>query len=208
MPPLLKSADIKPDVNVEDGEEGDDDEEEGIATVFVQTDDGGSHKKVAIKTSALEEKSTACNMLVCYFSELQEGMFPYIETVAKIMVPLLSFLFSEEVRTAAAALMPELAKAAVNSMRSGLCDLGYVNNMLSFMFEKLISSIIEEPEPEVQSAMIEVMLLIFDHFFVGQSIRLACFLALFLFLSISLSFFLSLLQKNPIRNCFAHAKAS
>lgn len=157
MPPLLKSADIKPDVDMEDGAEGEEEEEEGIATVFVQTEDGGSHKKVAIKTAALEEKATACNMLVCYFAELQEGMFPYIETVAKIMVPLLSFLFSEEVRTAAAALMPELAKATVNSMRSGLCDLGYVNNLLSFMFEKIITSIIEEPEPEVQSAMIEAL---------------------------------------------------
>uniref|UniRef100_A0A6U4TJI8 TOG domain-containing protein n=1 Tax=Hemiselmis andersenii TaxID=464988 RepID=A0A6U4TJI8_HEMAN len=156
MPPLLKSADVKPDVQIaEDDDE--DNEEEGIATVIVQGEDGESSKKMAIKTSALEEKATACNMLVCYFAELQEGMFPYVEGVAKIMVPLLSFLYSEDVRTAAAALMPELAKSAVMSLRSGLCDSGFVNNLLSFIFEKLIKSIIEEPEPEVQSAMIEAL---------------------------------------------------
>ena len=60
--------------------------------------------QVAIKTSALEEKATACNMLVCYFAELQEGMFPYIQPVTNIMVPLLSFIFSEDIRIAASAL--------------------------------------------------------------------------------------------------------
>eukprot|EP00283_Hemiselmis_rufescens_P008937 CAMPEP_0173432074 /NCGR_PEP_ID=MMETSP1357-20121228/9999_1 /TAXON_ID=77926 /ORGANISM="Hemiselmis rufescens, Strain PCC563" /LENGTH=1081 /DNA_ID=CAMNT_0014396625 /DNA_START=122 /DNA_END=3364 /DNA_ORIENTATION=+ len=157
MPPLLKSADIKPDVQIAEEDDDEDNEEEGIATVIVQGEDGGSPKKFAIKTAALEEKATACNMLVCYFAELQEGMFPYVEGVARIMVPLLTFLYSEDVRTAAAALMPELAKSAVVSLRSGLCDSGFVNNLLSFIFEKLIASIIEEPEPEVQSAMIEAL---------------------------------------------------
>eukprot|EP00961_Rhodomonas_salina_P252408 3411715-Rhodomonas_salina.1 len=36
-----------------------------------QTDTGT--RKVALKTSALEEKATACTMLVCYFGELQVG---------------------------------------------------------------------------------------------------------------------------------------
>jgi hypothetical protein len=94
--------------------------------------------QVAIKTSALEEKSTACNMLVCYFAELQEGMFPYIQMVANIMVPLLSFIFSEDIRIAASALMPELIKSAVLSMRSGLCDAAYVRNLMDFIMEKLI----------------------------------------------------------------------
>lgn len=32
--------------------------------------------QVALKTSALEEKETACNMLVCYFAELQAPQNP------------------------------------------------------------------------------------------------------------------------------------
>ena len=94
--------------------------------------------QVAIKTSALEEKATACNMLVCYFAELQEGMFPYIQTVANIMVPLLSFIFSEEIRTAAAALMPELVNSAMLSMQSGLCDASFVSNLMNYVMERLI----------------------------------------------------------------------
>lgn len=38
-------------------------------------------KVVSIRTSGLEEKATACNMLCCYASELKEGFFPYTKQV-------------------------------------------------------------------------------------------------------------------------------
>lgn len=152
MPPLMQSALLKVDTEVvEDDADADDDE--GIATVVVQTDTGS--KRVALKTSLLEEKATACNMLVCYFAELGEGMFSYIEQVATEMVKLLAYVYSEEVRTAAAALMPELIKAAVLSRDKGLCDANFVAALANMVFEKLISMVKEEPEPEVQLAMIE-----------------------------------------------------
>lgn len=85
-------------------------------------------KRIGIKTSILEEKATACNMLCCYADELKEGFFPWIDQVwpfygtnfwswsfigflgfyivmakqvAPILVPLLKFYFHEEVRKAA-----------------------------------------------------------------------------------------------------------
>ena len=58
-------------------------------------------KRIGIRTSVLEEKATACNMLCCYADELKEGFFPWIEQVAQLMVPLLKFYFHEEVRKAA-----------------------------------------------------------------------------------------------------------
>jgi len=113
MPPLMRSALLKVDTEVldDDAQADGDDEDEGIATVVVQTDTGT--KRVALKTSLLEEKATACNMLVCYFAELGEGMFAYIEQVATEMVKLLAYVYSDEVRTAAAALMPELIKVSL-----------------------------------------------------------------------------------------------
>jgi len=152
MPPLMHSALLKVDTEVVDEADADADDE-GIATVLVQTDTGS--KRVALKTSLLEEKATACNMLVCYFSELGEGMFNYIEMVATEMVKLLSYVYSEEVRTAAAALMPELIKAAVNSRDKGLCDQSFVAGLSKLVFEKLITTVKEEPETDVQLAMIE-----------------------------------------------------
>jgi len=38
-------------------------------------------KRVSIKTSLLEEKATAVNMLCCYADELKEGFYPYVEQV-------------------------------------------------------------------------------------------------------------------------------
>ena len=48
-----------------------------------------------ICTSGLEEKATACQMLVCYARELKEGFAEYSEDVVKIMVPLLKFYFND-----------------------------------------------------------------------------------------------------------------
>ena len=38
-------------------------------------------RKISIRTSVLEEKATACNMLCCYADELKEGFYPYVEQV-------------------------------------------------------------------------------------------------------------------------------
>lgn len=49
-------------------------------------------KRIGIRTSVLEEKATACNMLCCYADELKEGFFPWIDQVghyASYMDPLL-----------------------------------------------------------------------------------------------------------------------
>ncbi len=38
-------------------------------------------RKISIRTSVLEEKATACNMLCCYADELKDGFYPYVEQV-------------------------------------------------------------------------------------------------------------------------------
>ena len=48
-----------------------------------------------IRTAGLEEKATACQMLVCYARELKEAFAEYSEEVVKIMVPLLKFYFHD-----------------------------------------------------------------------------------------------------------------
>ena len=50
-----------------------------------------------IKTVGLEEKSMACQMLVCYAKELKEGFVEYTEQVVKLMVPLLKFYFHDDI---------------------------------------------------------------------------------------------------------------
>lgn len=52
-------------------------------------------------------------MLYCYASELKEGFFPYVDEVAKLLVPLMRFFYHEGVRNAAVTAMPHLLHSAV-----------------------------------------------------------------------------------------------
>ncbi|KAM1226084.1 hypothetical protein ACFX2J_005469 [Malus domestica] len=98
MPPLLQSAQLKPDVTItsaDDENDIDDSDDDSMETITL------GDKRIGIKISVLEEKATACNMLCCYADGLKEGFFPWIDQVAPTLVPLLKFYFHEEVRKAA-----------------------------------------------------------------------------------------------------------
>lgn len=65
-------------------------------------------KKIGIRTSALEDKATACNMIAVFASELKGGFIDYVDTVAQLMIPLLKFYYHDECRIAAAQCLPDL----------------------------------------------------------------------------------------------------
>lgn len=54
--------------------------------------------RIEIRTSVLEEKGTACTMLCCYVEALKEGFLPYLQQTTDLMLPLVKFMFNEEVR--------------------------------------------------------------------------------------------------------------
>ena len=76
---------------------------------FVSLND---QQNFGIKTAGLEEKATACQMLVCYARELKDAFSDYTEEVVKLMVPLLKFYFHDGVRTAAVEALPYLLECA------------------------------------------------------------------------------------------------
>ena len=67
---------------------------------------------LGIKTAGLEEKATACQMLVCYARELKEAFANHTEEVVRLMVPMLKFYFHDGVRSAAAESLPYLLECA------------------------------------------------------------------------------------------------
>ncbi|CAL1597860.1 unnamed protein product [Knipowitschia caucasica] len=93
MGPLMRTASIKPEVALLDTQDME----------SISEDDGwefvnlGDQQSFGIKTAGLEEKATACQMLVCYAKELKEGFMEYAEEVAKLMVPLLKFYFHDDI---------------------------------------------------------------------------------------------------------------
>lgn len=108
MGPILRTAAMKPEVALLDNEdmegvEGD------LDWQFVSL---GEQQNFGIKTAGLEDKASACEMLVCYARELKEGFADYAEEVVRLMVPMLKFYFHDGVRTAAAESLPCLLECA------------------------------------------------------------------------------------------------
>ncbi|GFR78745.1 importin-5 [Elysia marginata] len=108
MGPVLKAASLKPEVALVDSEDMKE-MENSSDWQFVTL---GDQQSFGICTSGLEEKATACQMLVCYARELKEGFAEYSEDVVKIMVPLLKFYFNDSVRIAATESLPYLLECA------------------------------------------------------------------------------------------------
>ncbi|XVF42566.1 hypothetical protein PTKIN_Ptkin01aG0373800 [Pterospermum kingtungense] len=154
MPPLLQSAQLKPDVTITsaDSDADIDDEDESIETITL------GDKRIGIKTSVLEEKATACNMLCCYADELKEGFFPWIDQVATTLVPLLKFYFHEEVRKAAVSGMPELlrsAKLAVEKGQSQGRNETYIKQLTDYIIPALVEALHKEPEVEICGSLLD-----------------------------------------------------
>eukprot|EP00249_Psilotum_nudum_P013400 c24308_g1_i1 orf=266-3634(-) len=156
MPPLLHSAQLKPDVTITDADDSDNDdiESDGESVETITIGD----KKIGIRTSVLEEKATACNMLCCYADELKEGFFPWIDQVAPILVPLLKFYFHEEVRKAAVSAMPELLRSAEAAVEKGHAhgrDQSYIKQLSDYIIPALVEALHKEPETEVLGSMLD-----------------------------------------------------
>ncbi|KAL6995937.1 hypothetical protein U1Q18_006072 [Sarracenia purpurea var. burkii] len=93
-------------------------------------------KRIGIKTSVLEEKATACNMLCCYADELKEGFYPWIDQVAPTLVPLLKFYFHEEVRKAAVS-----AKLAVDKGLAQGRNESYIKQLSDYIVPALVEAL-------------------------------------------------------------------
>ncbi|XP_038050344.1 importin-5-like [Patiria miniata] len=139
MGPTIKTASLKPEVALLDAEEAKTmTEDEGWEFVNL-----GEQQSFGIKTAGLEDKSTACQMLVCYAKELKEAFAEYTEEVAKIMVPLLKFYFHDMVRYTAAESMPLLLECVKDKGDE------YISRMWSYMYPEMIKAVQTEPEVEI-----------------------------------------------------------
>ncbi|GAB2266827.1 Importin-5 [Dionaea muscipula] len=157
MPPLLLSAQLKPDVTITSADSDadiDDSDDESIETITL------GDKRIGIKTSVLEEKATACNMLCCYADELKEGFFPWIDQVATILVPLLKFYFHEEVRKAAVSALPELLRSAKLAIEKGQAqgrNESYLKQLTDYIIPALLEALHKEPEVDICASMLDTL---------------------------------------------------
>ena len=93
---------------------------------------GGSLMTSLICLLGLEDKATACQMLVCYARELKEHFVDYTEQTVKLMVPMLKFYFHDGVRTAASESIPCLLECAK------IRGPNYVQEMWSYICPEML----------------------------------------------------------------------
>ncbi|CAJ0932797.1 unnamed protein product, partial [Mesorhabditis belari] len=100
MPPIIRSVEYAPEVTVVDDSEANEDDP---AWSFTSV---GDNRSFGIRTAGIEEKVTACEMLVCYARELKEMFGPYVEQVLPHVLKNLKFMFHEGVRESSAEVLP------------------------------------------------------------------------------------------------------
>ncbi|VDD82167.1 unnamed protein product [Mesocestoides corti] len=146
MPQVLRTARLAPKVCVLD-----DDEAENFDPESWQILPIGEDQNCAIRTSTLEDKATACQMLVCYARELKESFAPYCEEVLNTMLPMLNLCLNDKIRSAASEIMPYL----MDSMKKTRPDL--VADAWDKVFNKLLEAISTEPERELVADHLEAL---------------------------------------------------
>lgn len=108
MPPLMKLAQAKADIQLLDDEENvaQIEQEEGWELVPLKG------KYIGIKTSTLDDKFMAIELITVYAQNLEAGFAPYvIEIMEKVAIAGLAFFFHDPVRVASAKAVPQLLNA-------------------------------------------------------------------------------------------------
>ncbi|KAL4896488.1 armadillo-type protein [Aspergillus ambiguus] len=147
MPPLLTVAAAKADIQLLDDEDQIDqvEQDEGWELVPLKG------KIIGIKTSALEDKNTAIELITIYAQILEAAFEPYVlETMEKIAVPGLAFFFHDPVRVSSAKLIPQLLNAY--SKAHGDTSPGFAQ-MWSKVAEKIIEVLSAEPTVDTLAEM-------------------------------------------------------
>lgn len=70
---------------------------------------------VAVRTAAVEEQASACQLVVLISEKLQEHFYPYVESCVRAMVPLMESPH-EDVRSFTIVAMPEMVRAAAKAL--------------------------------------------------------------------------------------------
>ncbi|MCJ1372906.1 hypothetical protein MMC20_004132 [Loxospora ochrophaea] len=140
MPPLMELASAKADIQLLDDEEQiqNFEQEEGWELVPVKG------KVIGIKTSALEDKHMAIELIVIYAQQLEAAFEPYVlQIMQKVALPGLAFFFHDPVRAASAKSVPML----LNSYKKAH---GERSPLLATLWELTVEKVLEVLTPESQ----------------------------------------------------------
>ena len=143
MPPLMKLAQAKADIQLLDDEENVAriEQEEGWELVPLKG------KYIGIKTSTLDDKFMAVELITVYAQNLGAGFAPYVlEIMEKVAISGLAFFFHDPVRVASAKAVPQL-------LGSFKAAHGIQSQEYSSLWKSTIEKVLEvlETEPAIET---------------------------------------------------------
>ncbi|KAG0647419.1 Importin beta sal3 [Hyphodiscus hymeniophilus] len=147
MPPLMELASAKADIQLLDDDEQVEQvqQEEGWELVPLKG------KVIGIKTSTLDDKHMAIELLVVYAQVLEGAFAPYVEEVmGKIALPGLAFFFHDPVRVVSAKCVPQLLNSTKKAFGAGAPQL---QNLWAGTIEKLLEVLSAEPAVDTLAEM-------------------------------------------------------
>jgi hypothetical protein len=163
MPTLLEAATQQAEFEVDPSTlaSDDDDDESGGSTdsediQLAQVND----KCLSIRTSILEEKATACQLLAGMVTDLEDAFFPYAEQVTQVLAPLLTESVHSDIRASAIRAMPALVKCvAISTAAPGSKDHGEVaiKQMVDFALGRLVNALTSEPDVDLVVSIMQSM---------------------------------------------------
>ena len=139
MPPLMELASAKADIQLleDDDQIANIEQEEGWELVPLKG------KVIGIKTSILEDKHMAIELIVIYAQQLEAAFEPYvIEIMQNVSLPGLAFFFHDPVRVASAKSVPML----LNSYKKAH---GERSEPMAKLWEMTLDKLLEVLTPEV-----------------------------------------------------------
>ena len=147
MPPLLELASAKADIQLLDDEDQVEQvqQEEGWELVPLKG------KVIGIKTSALDDKHMAIELLVVYAQVLEGDFAPFVaEIMEKIALPGLAFFFHDPVRVVSAKCVPQLLNSYKKAFGNPSQQLQALWNIT---IEKLLEVLSAEPAIDTLAEM-------------------------------------------------------
>lgn len=143
MPPLLSLASAKADIQLLDDEDQADQlqQEEGWELLPLKG------KMIGIKTSSMDDKHMAIELLVVYAQVLKSAFAPYVAEIMKeIALPGLAFFFHDPVRFVSARLVPQL----LNSVKEAF---GPESNEMTQLWAATVDKLLEvlSAEPAIDT---------------------------------------------------------
>ncbi|GLD97930.1 hypothetical protein PINS_up006627 [Pythium insidiosum] len=116
---------------------------------------------LSIRTSVLEEKATACQLLVELVTQLEDAFFPYAEQVTQLLAPLLTDSVHADIRGAAVSALPALVRCVARATSDKGAEP--CKQMLDFALGRLVHALTSEPELDLVMSMMHSMKLCIDH---------------------------------------------